>query len=574
VQEVAGLLAERKTSQMDTSLSGAIDQLNAVLETHPDDSVALKQLTSLYWRSQQLDKASECLERLLSHEPGNAHVWNSRGICLTALGNLNGAIHCFREAAHIEPSNSSLQQNLGQALLDAGQNAEALEAFKRVVVLEPQSATGKEGLAKARERLPVQDDHESNEILSPEERLSKASSLFSLVQVEEAGQEVDRLLEDGHVTSLALLLKGMVLAMKGWHQEALDFIWKAIELEPDSLQSYFFLMQSLKVDESHRPIVERMENLACSSQAADLDKSKIYFALGNAYDALKEYELAMSRFDQANQYAKKTLQSDFDPHELVKDVDDLIATFDWERLNRRQDYAIDSEVPLLIVGMPRSGTTLTEGILSRHPRVAAAGELRFWSDHVSKAYTSRARAIHAKEAKQVGEEYLRMLQSFGPEADRVIDKNPFNFQRVGLIASILPKARFIHCKRNPVDSCLSFYMTFFNNPPSYSFDKSSIVFYYEQYQRLTEHWKAVLRPDQWLEVQYEELIADQEGGTRRILDFCGLEWSDECLRPQDSERIIGTSSHWQARQPVYRTSVERWRRYEPWLGEFRELLSE
>lgn len=559
---------------MDPSLTTAIDQLKAVLEANPSDAVALKQLTSLYWRSNQFESAAECLERLIVQEPDNAHIWNSRAMCLIVIGRSDEAIHCFREAARLEPSNASFQQNLARALLDTGQWREASYACKRAMLLNPDSAEARDGLATALAKLPTESVQEPGEILSPDERLSKASSLYNLVQIEEAGEEVQRLLDEGHVTSTSLQLMGMVLATKGRHQEALDYIWKAIDLDPGSFQGYFFLMQSLKVNEGHRPVIERMEALARSPHGTDSDKAMIYFALGSAYDGLKDYERAMSRFDEANRFAKKGLQTEFDREALVKDVDDLIATFDRERLNSRQDYAVDSERPLLIVGMPRSGTTLTESILSRHPRVAAAGELRFWSDHLAKAYTSRARTVYEKEAREVGEEYLALLEGIGPDADRVVDKNPYNFQRVGLIASVLPGARFIHCKRNPVDSCLSFYMTSFKSPPSYSFDKSAIVFHYRQYQRVTEHWKSVLPPDRWLEVQYEDLIADQHSGTRRILDFCGLEWDDGCLSPHDSERIIATSSHWQARQPVYKTSVERWRRYEPWLGEFRELLGE
>ncbi|HEY3782953.1 MAG TPA: sulfotransferase [Fimbriimonadaceae bacterium] len=550
----------------------AIEQLTSVLESNPADVVALKQLASLYWRSNQLDLAAECLDHLLAQEPDNAHIWNSRAICLTAVGRPEEAIPCFREAVRLEPANASFQQNLGRAFLEVGDLKEASEVFKQALVRDPSSIDAREGLAAAIQGLSDETAAPTT-VLSPEERLDMASSLYDSHRIEEATREVDLLLEEGHVSAAALLLKGTVLALGGFHNQAQEYFWKSIELDPLSGQGYFSLLQSLKTNEIQRPLVDQMEELGSSPGATEWDKAMIHFALGMAYDRLKEYELAMLRFDSANFHAKVSLQMEFDRESLVKDVDDLIATFDEKQLSTPHAFQMDSELPILVVGMPRSGTTLTEGILAQHPRVATADELRFWGNEFARAYTSRARVIHEKEAHSLGGEYLKTLQAIGPKADRVVDKNPYNFQRVGLIASIFPNAHFIHCRRDPVDSCLSFYMTCFKSPPSYSFDKSAIVFYYRQYQRLADHWKRVFSPDRWLEVQYEELVSNSEPTICKVLEFCGLEWNDRCLQPQDSSRIITSSSHWQARQPVYRTSVERWRKYEPWLGEFRELLT-
>ena len=148
---------------------------------------------------------------------------------------------------------------------------------------------------------------------------------------------------------------------------------------------------------------------------------------------------------------------------------------------------------------------------------------------------------------------------------------PFNFLRLGLIHLLLPNARIIHCRRNPIDTCLSIYSVHFDGTIEFAASKSDLAFFYRQYARLMDHWRAVLPPDRFIEVQYERLIDDREAETRRLIAFTGLEWDAACLLPEQNERMVLTASVWQARQPVYATSVERWRRYEPWLGELASL---
>jgi hypothetical protein len=168
-------------------------------------------------------------------------------------------------------------------------------------------------------------------------------------------------------------------------------------------------------------------------------------------------------------------------------------------------------------------------------------------------------------------DYLTLLRGIAPAALRVTDKNPFNFLYIGFIHLALPQARFIHCRRDPVDTCLSIYFTRFAMPQPFAYDRGDLVFYYQQYQRLMAHWRTVLPPGRLLEIDYETLIAERERETRRMIDFCGLEWDDECLTPERNQRVVRTASLWQARQPVYPGSVGRWRRYEPWLGALGEL---
>ncbi len=219
--------------------------------------------------------------------------------------------------------------------------------------------------------------------------------------------------------------------------------------------------------------------------------------------------------------------------------------------------------------MPRSGTTLVEQILSSHAEVAGGGELHFWAQQdLSRANLS---AIAGGDLSAVASDYLTLLRTISPTAARVTDKMPFNFGLLGVIHRIFPRATLIHCRRHPIDTCLSIYTTSFESSLDFAADRRSLVAFYRQYQRLMTHWRAVLPLERLIEVNYEDLVADPEPHSRRIVAACGLDWDEACLSPHQNRRPVMTASMWQARQPIYGGSVERWRRYEPWLGELRDL---
>jgi tetratricopeptide (TPR) repeat protein len=248
------------------------------------------------------------------------------------------------------------------------------------------------------------------------------------------------------------------------------------------------------------------------------------------------------------------------------------ASFTCEFFEAHRGLGSDCEIPVPILGMMRSGTTLVEQIRSSHSQIAAGGELGFWHERAAAYAGSGAAAVTAGYIGRLADDYGTVLRDIGPAAVRVTDKMPANFLWIGLIHLVFPEARIIHCRRHPVDICLSIYFTQFGSQQNFAYDRGDLVFYYRQYERLMAHWRRVLPPDRFIEVDYEELIADQERVSRRLVAAIGLDWEEACLRPEANLRAIGTASLWQARQPVYDSSVGRWRRYEPWLGEPRRLL--
>jgi hypothetical protein len=275
---------------------------------------------------------------------------------------------------------------------------------------------------------------------------------------------------------------------------------------------------------------------------------RVHLALGKAADDLGDYALAMQHFDVAD--AVRRGSGSFDSAAFDTQINRLIARCTPELIARAPELGSGDATPVLIIGMPRSGTTLVEQIVSSHPEVGAGGELNFWNERGAAWHQA---GTEAPFLGQVAAEYLGVLRAIAPKAARVTDKMPFNFIWAGLIHLAFPRATIIHCRRAAIDTALSIHQTHFHPGLAFPTGGAELVAYFRSYRRLTDHWRRVLPAD-------------------RIIAGCGLAWDDACLCPELNPRAVKTPSKWQARQPIYRKSVERWRRYEPWLGPLCALL--
>jgi LPS sulfotransferase NodH len=278
----------------------------------------------------------------------------------------------------------------------------------------------------------------------------------------------------------------------------------------------------------------------------------------------------------------------FDSAAFSIETDRMIDRCNPELMARAPQLGSSDATPVLILGMPRSGTTLVEQIVSMHPEAEGGGELNFWNERGAAWHRSGAGSagsgneapfvtneIAAREfLAKAAADYLGVLRSIAPKAARVTDKMPFNFLWAGLIHLAFPRAILIHCRRAAVDTALSIHQTHFHPSLAFPTGGAELVAYFRSYQRLTGHWRSVLPADRFLEVDYEELTREPEPVIRRIIAACGLPWRDACLRPESNPRAVKTPSKWQTRQPIYRSSVARWRRYEPWLGPLRDLIDD
>jgi tetratricopeptide (TPR) repeat protein len=463
------------------------------------------------------------------------------------LGRDSEAAKAFDRALALNPRSSESFLSLGQVMISQTNPGAAAECARRALAINPNDAAG---------------------------HLLLASALVEDSRPAEAELHMRRAIELDPQDAKGLALLGMRFQSLGRFEEANAQLEKSLKAEPRQGFAYFAFVHNNKVAEQDLPLVERMEELVSEGGLPPRELDFLYYGLGRALESLGDYERAIKYFDDANRlaYQIKFDDAEFDRARYAGNFDQIIDTFTRDCFDRNGREGDPSELPIVIVGMMRSGTTLAEQILSSHPDVGPAGEQRYWPQNWRRTLGASPSSIDAASIPRLASEYLNRLGHVSPGTKRVTDKMPANYEFLGAIHLALPNARIIHMKRNPVDTCISIYTTPNRVPVEFAYDRGNIVYAYEQYQRLMEHWRSTLPAERLLEVVYEDLVADRETVARRMLEFCGLEWDDACLHHERNERNVTTPSLWQVRQPIYSSSVERWKRYEPWLGAFAKLL--
>jgi len=515
----------------------------------PGDAGTHNNLGVAYLGARNLAEAAASFERAIALQPKLAVLHYNLGHVRQLQGLENDAIASLSEAIALAPDFAEAHARLGHLLLIAGSRDDAEQCFTRALALLPDSAQGRLKLART---------------------LAEVGQLEAAERVARAAVAVAPDSDDAH-QRLAEMLQQL-----GRFDDAIASFTRVVALQPARTEAYLGIAFSKRVTEAEAPTLERMRALLGDKSLGERDRANLHYALGKAADDGCDYASAMRHFDKANRIAAERLRRSgrsIDRGKHSANIDRLITTFTQDFFARHAGLGAQSELPVLIVGMIRSGTTLIEQMVSSHPEVGGGGELRFWGDRGVRIGDAVAGLLGADEAHDLAAGYCRMLQSIAPSARRVTDKMPTNFLLLGLVHLLIPHARVIHCRRHPVDTCLSMYFTPYSRSPDFAHDRGNLVFYYEQYLRLMAHWRRVLPPDRLLEIDYEAVVERKGQSARQIIAFCGLDWDDACLRPERNARVIMTPSLWQARQPVYRTSIARWRRYEEWLGEFRRLLS-
>ncbi len=488
------------------------------------------------------DDAAASYRRAIALKPDYLEALNNLGLVLYDQGKLSDAAAYYGQVIALNPNIPEAHHNLGRALRDLGLRAEAAESYRKAIALRPDDLDTINNLGL---------------VLREQGKMDEAIACFKkIVAVRPDYPEAYHNLGDS-------------LRNQGRFAEAETAYEASIRLGRDACLSFHGLSACRKFTAADRPVIAMMEAALAHPKYSENDRILTHFALGKIFDDLKDYESAIRHYDLGNALEHKNRP--FDAPGLTATIDWLIAAFPAAAI--RSPAASDSHLPLLIVGMPRSGTTLIEQIFASHPEIAAGGELGFWLHRFDPVRARKLRQLEQDDEIRAVSDYLKLLGEVSRDARRVTDKMPHNFLLLGHIHRLFPNARIVHCRRHPVDTALSLYFSRFIGGHEFAFSRDDIVFYYRAYLRLMAHWRKVLPPDRLIEIDYEDLIADQEAVSRRLVAFAGLDWNDACLDFHQTERPIATASAWQARQPVYRSSAERWRNYEPWLGNFRQLLS-
>ena len=472
-------------------------------------------------------EAVAALQATLEANPRFAQASFRLGLALEAQGRMVDAVVAHSNAASLQPSLVEARFRAGALYDSLGQRNDAMAAFRRAAAAGPRTSWGR----MARVRVLVAEDRDA--------------------QAETVLRQILALEPDNAAAADTL---GVVLANAGRFDEARLYHERAIAVQPLFAGSYYDVVRCRTLTAVDSGLVDRMQAALALPGLPTESRVKLRLALGKAADDLGDPATAMRHFDEA--HAVRSTVARFDAAAFDARIDRLVA-----RASPAPQPIGTGPIPLLVVGLPRSGTTLVEHILSSHPNVHAAGELPFWTERGS-AWERAGDHMVAGFAT----EHAAMLRALNPDAKFVTDKMPLNILYAGLVHAAAPHAVMVHCRRSAIDTALSIHRTYFNQHAALPTGGEALVSFVRSIGRLAEHWRRVLPPHRFVTLDYEDLVTDPEPAIRRLLAACGLEWDAACLHPERNPRVVKTPSKWQARQRISRGAVGGWRRYEPWLG--------
>jgi tetratricopeptide (TPR) repeat protein len=514
--------------------------------------------------------------KLTQLSPDDTKAWHNLGHALVQVDNTNEAIEAYRRAASLSKFNSALWTDLAVRLIQRGQPAdldEAIERSRKAINLSPNDAEGYNNLAVALGLLQRRDEAVKAAQMAIKLAPQSSQPWLNLARIYILSGEVNSAL-DAYEKGAALApdvnlfyrALANLLTEAGKFNDAIAFFKLLYERNPKDLEVLGAFIRHQKFTSADDPLL--LKARASVDAANDTEGASILcFALGSILDKLEQYATAFDYYGRGNRIRAKTLQYNREAHHQY--IDSIIQQYDASAIAKLRTLGNPSGTPIIIVGMPRSGTTLTEQIIAAHPKVAGGGERDFWEIHEPKGVALDQHLINNLAQACLND--LAIIPG-ASQAHKTTDKLPSNFLRVGLIHAVFPNARIIHVRRHPVDNCLSIFFQSFNEHHQYAFDQENLVHYRHEYERLMQHWREVMPANRYFEFDYENLVADQEGISRKLIDFCGLEWDDACLSYHQNEQTIRTASVWQVRQKIYTTSVERWRHYEPYIKPLMALL--
>ncbi|MGC2414029.1 MAG: sulfotransferase [Stellaceae bacterium] len=522
------------------------------LKLTPHHPHTLHCLAVIHIQRGDLGEAERLLRKTIKKNPKLGYLYNTLGYVLQGQRRYREAEANYRRAIALDPGFAIAMNNLGNTLISVERHEEAVAWFEKALAIKPDAAEVHHNLAGA---------------------------LLRLDRYEEAIATCDRALAIRAGDPNTLLNKGVALATLGRTAEARRVYEQAADLAPRTVRIHFNLADVKRFGPDDRHL-RQMENLASNLGAlSEQDRMGLHFALGKAYMDLDQRDRAFRHLLDGNALKRQIVE--YDEAEVLRKFDRTREVFSRELMAEKQGSGDSSEAPVFVLGMPRSGTTLIEQILASHPKVFGAGELSDFAQAVAKFCQPQGPAaplpdgavsFGPAELRGIGARYIETVRTSAPDVERIVDKMPANFQFIGLIRLALPNARIIHCRRDPLDTCLSCFSKLFTGDQSFSYDLAELGRYYRAYERLMEYWQSLLPEGAMLEVDYETVVGDLEGQARRLLDYCGLAWDDACLAFHATERPVRTASAAQVRQPIYRSSVGRWQPYRHLLAPLMEAL--
>lgn len=545
---------------------------------------ALNLLANTQMISGEKEAALKNYEKALTIQPDAHEVLDDYGRALSMLGRREEAIEHYKKVLNKHRNFVPSYCALAKAYCEAGDPRSGLDYFKQALQLDQNNYEAHLGLGQAYcgfGGLPMAELHYNK----ARQRISNNKEPYiGLANVERYRGNYNRML--------------VYIGLAEQYTEKNDYqllCMRAVACErTGQYEKAGNLLERLSNDDKNKPLaaatfskicryinksddgIERIQACLDSTETDVSDNKNLMYSAGDLYDKLQQYDKAFEFYTKANNAGVK-VSSD---REFYKSFyDDLIKGFGESEYHKLARSESQTTRPIFILGMPRSGTSLIEQILSKHPEVYAAGELSYINDlslelagENNVFYGSKVQQADEKRLTRLSNAYLEKLSCHDNSARFVTDKMPNNFQHIGLISILFPHAKIIHCKRNPLDNGLSIYFQPFLWVHDYATDLADIGDYYKEYERLMKHWESVVDIPM-LNVQYEDVVDDQEKATQKILKFCGLEWDNSVMDFHESDREVATASYGQVRQPIYRTSKERWRNYSNYVKPLYDELS-
>ena len=526
-----------------------LTEFAVALKLAPDNARILSGMGVLLFQMDKTAEAVGAFKRAVTIDPGYAEAWSNLGAGLRARGRHDEAIACYRKSLALAPNQASVYNNLGNVERDRVRFETAEQYYRKAIELAPAFADAHVNLGWA---------------------------LLQIGRVEEAVASIRQALSLRPDFAEAHREYATALKQLGSRAEAMDHCRRAIELHPGYAEVYLLLAGMKRFAEVDAD-VQAMQALFESPSSSDEQRVYLGFALGKAFEDMRQHDRAFGYYQAANRLKRATFE--FRLEDTRRDFDRIKTVFVREWMRGVPPVLPEAgHLPIFIVGMPRSGTSLVEQILSSHPEVYGAGEL-FDIQQIAVSlggggYPENVARLGDGELAAGRAEYFRRLRRLATQARYISDKMPQNFLYLGLIRLMLPEARIVHCRRSPMDTCLSIYKNHFGGHHGYAYDLAELGGYYRLYEDLMAHWRQVL-PEDWLhEVVYEDLIADQETHTRSLLDYCGLKWDPACLAFHKTKRPVATASASQVRRPLYGDSVGLAERYGAALNPLRQALGQ
>jgi tetratricopeptide (TPR) repeat protein len=528
----------------------------------------------------KLEDAVNLLKSICERQDAPAIAFQDLARILMAAGNNSDAQKVMDFAVRRFPEHAPSQRELALALLKCRKPLQAIEVLKKAVILQSQDWSLWHCYALA-----------LSEIEKPEEAVKKFNRALALVnQPAEANSPFYNAASPKEIAAVKMA-KSDALNQAGHTEESKSCIRELLAADPENAQAWYGLSNLVKFDASS-PEIKQMELLASGAVLSAMPPAKqeyLYFALGKAWQDVGDFEKAMSYYDRANRLRRKTFN--YDNAVACDHLRKIKKFYPAECFDNLPPLSPDTDEPdiLFIVGMPRCGSTLTEQILASHPMAYGAGELiiapqlkrDLLGEHFPLAIQANIDKSTEQQIRRFGTSYRDELTAYLQQrgaVDRIagnsiiVDKMLGNFALIGLLLQAIPNARFIHCKRNPVDTCLSCYTLRFSQGHPYSCDQGELGTYYKAYEELMAHWHNVIPEERLLEVSYEDVVRDIEGQVKRIIKFAGLNWTDKVLDFHKTQRAVRTASFNQVTKPIYSSSIERWRPFAPWLGPLLKAL--